>query len=149
MSIAPVRFLAAALLAAALVAGCADPGPPPGGTVAELARIDVAQGEGDIAQAGDEVTVHYTGWIYDEREPDLRGEQFDSSRERGEPFTFPLGAGRVIPGWDEGVTGMRVGGRRELRIPAEMAYGRRGAGGAIPPNASLVFDVELLEVRTP
>ena len=149
MSIAPVRTLFAALLGAVLVAGCADPGPPPGGSVAELERIDVEQGEGEAAQAGDEVAVHYTGWVYDEREPDLHGEQFDSSRERNEPFVFPLGAGQVIAGWDEGVTGMRVGGRRELRIPAEMAYGRRGAGGVIPPNASLVFDVELLEIRKP
>lgn len=149
MSIFPARILPAALLAAVLAAGCADPGPPPGGSVARLERIDITQGEGDIAQPGDEVTVHYDGWLYDEREQDLRGEPFDSSRERSEPFTFPLGAGRVIRGWDEGVTGMRVGGRRELRIPAEMAYGRRGAGGAIPPNTSLVFDVELLEVRKP
>lgn len=149
MSIAPVRILFAAVLGAVLVAGCADPGPPPGGSVAELERIDTGQGEGEVAQAGDEVTVHYSGWVYDEREPDLRGEPFDSSRERNEPFTFPLGAGRVIAGWDEGVAGMRVGGRRELRIPAEMAYGRRGAGGVIPPNASLVFDVELLEISRP
>ena len=149
MSIVPVRILFAAVLGAVLVAGCADPGPPPGGSVAELERIDTEQGAGGIAQAGDEVTVHYTGWVYDEREPDLRGEQFDSSRERNEPFTFPLGAGQVIAGWDEGVTGMRVGGRRELRIPSEMAYGKRGAGGVIPPNASLVFDVELLEVSKP
>ncbi|NLB57999.1 MAG: FKBP-type peptidyl-prolyl cis-trans isomerase [Gammaproteobacteria bacterium] len=149
MSIAAFRTCFPALLAAVLVAGCADPGPPPGGSVAELERIDVVQGEGELAQAGDEVVVHYSGWVYDEREADRRGEAFDSSRERDEPFTFPLGAGRVIAGWDEGVTGMRVGGRRELRIPSEMAYGRRGAGGVIPPNASLVFDVELLEVRRP
>lgn len=150
MSIAAAfRISALCLLAAVFAAGCADPGPPPGGSVAELERIDIKQGEGAIAQAGDEVVVHYSGWVYDEREPDLRGEAFDSSRERDEPFTFPLGAGRVIAGWDEGVTGMREGGRRELRIPAEMAYGRRGAGGVIPPNASLVFDVELLEVRKP
>lgn len=148
MSIAAaVRSSTLCLVAAALFAGCADPGPPPGGSVAELERIDIKQGQGEIAQAGDEVVVHYSGWIYDEREPDLRGEPFDSSRERGEPFAFPLGAGRVIAGWDQGVTGMREGGRRELRIPAEMAYGRRGAGGVIPPNASLVFDVELLEVH--
>ena len=149
MSIAAFRTCFPALLVAVLVAGCADPGPPPGGSVAELERIDVVQGEGELAQAGDEVVVHYSGWVYDEREADRRGEAFDSSRERDEPFTFPLGAGRVIAGWDEGVTGMRVGGRRELRIPSEMAYGRRGAGGVIPPNASLVFDVELLEVRRP
>lgn len=149
MSIIPVRTLLAVLFAAVLVAGCADPGPPPGGSVAELERIDVRQGEGAIAQPGDEVSVHYSGWVYDENAPDLRGEPFDSSRERNEPFVFPLGAGRVIRGWDEGVAGMRVGGQRELRIPAEYGYGKRGAGGVIPPNASLVFDVELLDVRKP
>lgn len=149
MSIFPTRILLAAVFAAAFIAGCADPGPPPGGSVAALERIDTVQGEGAIAQSGDQVVVHYSGWLYDEREPDLRGELFDSSHERNEPLTFPLGAGRVIRGWDEGVTGMRVGGRRELRIPAEMAYGRRGAGDVIPANASLVFDVELLEVHKP
>lgn len=147
--VAAIRVSTLCLLAAVFAAGCADPGPPPGGSVAELERIDIEPGEGAIAQAGDEVVVHYSGWVFDEREPDLRGEAFDSSRERDEPFTFPLGAGRVIAGWDQGVTGMRVGGRRELRIPADMAYGRRGAGAVIPPNASLVFDVELLEVRKP
>jgi len=149
MPIVTARTVLLSLLAAVLFAGCADPGPPPGGSVAGLERIDTLQGDGEPAQAGDEVVVHYSGWVYDERQPDRRGEPFDSSRERGEPFSFPLGAGRVIAGWDEGVAGMRVGGRRELRIPADMAYGRRGAGGVIPPNASLVFDVELLEVRKP
>lgn len=149
MSIAPLRLLFVALLGPVLAVGCADPGPPPGGSVMALERIDVEQGEGEIARSGDEVVVHYSGWVYDEREPDRRGELFDSSRERNEPFVFPLGAGQVIRGWDEGVAGMREGGRRELRIPAQMAYGRRGAGAAIPPNASLVFDVELLEVRRP
>ncbi|MGY0560400.1 FKBP-type peptidyl-prolyl cis-trans isomerase [Luteimonas sp. A277] len=146
MSIASVRILLASLFAAALVSGCADPGPPPGGTVAQMEQIEIREGQGDVAEAGDEVTVHYSGWVYDEREADRRGEPFDSSLERDQPFVFPLGAGRVIRGWDEGVAGMRVGGQRELRIPAEMAYGRRGAGAVIPPNASLVFEVELLEV---
>lgn len=147
MSFAPVRILLASLFAAAIASGCSDPGPPPGGTVAQMEQTEIREGQGELAEAGDEVVVHYSGWVYDQREADARGEAFDSSVERGEPFVFPLGAGRVIRGWDEGVAGMRVGGQRELRIPAEMAYGRRGAGGVIPPNASLVFEVELLEVR--
>ena len=140
------RFLLIAMLGLTLAA-CADPGPPPGGTVAELQRIDNAVGRGAVATSGSDVTVHYTGWIYDERRPDKRGEKFDSSVDRGEPFTFLLGAGRVIRGWDEGVAGMQVGGKRTLLIPAYMAYGRKGAGGVIPSNASLVFDVELLAVK--
>ena len=102
---------------------------------------------GATATAGSDVTVHYTGWLYDERAPDRRGTQFDSSRNRNEPFTFLLGAGQVIRGWDDGVAGMRVGGRRTLLIPSGYGYGRRGAGGVIPPNASLVFEVELLDVK--
>lgn len=143
--------LLAALLCTLLPAlsACRDPGPPPGGSVAELQRIDTRSGEGLLASPGSEVAVHYTGWIYDERVHDKRGEQFDSSYARGEPITFLLGSGRVIRGWDEGVAGMRVGGKRTLLIPSGLAYGRRGAGGAIPPNASLVFDVELVEVRPP
>ncbi|MCE7031569.1 FKBP-type peptidyl-prolyl cis-trans isomerase [Lysobacter sp. GX 14042] len=136
-----------ALFAAVLLAGCGEPAPPPGGTVAELQRIEVTTGEGTVAAAGDEVTVHYTGWLYDEAAPDHRGAEFDSSRTRGEPFTFLLGAGRVIRGWDEGVAGMRVGGQRVLMIPPELGYGRKGAGGVIPPQASLVFEVELLDVE--
>jgi peptidylprolyl isomerase/FKBP-type peptidyl-prolyl cis-trans isomerase FkpA len=104
-------------------------------------------GTGTEAVKGRTVSVHYTGWLYDEHSSDPRGPQFDSSRDRGEPFEFPLGAGRVIQGWDQGVAGMKVGGKRTLIIPPEMGYGARGAGGVIPPNATLVFDVELLGVR--
>jgi FKBP-type peptidyl-prolyl cis-trans isomerase FkpA len=93
------------------------------------------------------VAVHYTGWLYDPARPDGKGKKFDSSVDRGEPFVFPLGGGRVISGWDQGVAGMKVGGKRTLVIPASMGYGDRGAGGVIPPNATLIFDVELLEVR--
>ncbi|KAF0101438.1 MAG: fkbP [bacterium] len=97
-------------------------------------------GEGEEAKTGDTVRVHYTGWLTD-------GSKFDSSVDRDEPFDFPLGRGYVIRGWDEGVAGMRVGGRRKLTIPADLGYGARGAGGVIPPNATLVFEVELLAVR--
>ena len=92
-------------------------------------------------------SVHYTGWLHEQTAADKRGQKFDSSRDRGEPFVFKLGAGRVIRGWDEGVAGMRVGGKRELLIPADLGYGVRGAGKVIPPGASLVFEVELLDVR--
>jgi FKBP-type peptidyl-prolyl cis-trans isomerase len=107
---------------------------------------DVEVGTGQEAVKGKTVTVHYTGWLFDAHSGDPRGPQFDSSRDRGEPFAFPLGAGHVIQGWDQGVAGMKVGGKRTLVIPPELGYGTRGAGGVIPPNATLVFDVELLGV---
>ena len=141
-----MRF-ALPLLTLLALSACADPGPPPGGSVAELQRIDEKPGTGAIATAGSDVTVHYTGWLYDEKAKDMRGEKFDSSVDRGEPFTFPLGGGKVIRGWDDGVAGMRVGGKRRLLIPSYLGYGSDGAGGVIPPNASLVFEVELLAVK--
>lgn len=130
-----------------LLSGCTPPGPPPGGTLAQFQKIDTVAGHGAEAQSGDEVTVHYTGWLYDARATDQHGDKFDSSLDRGEPFRFHLGAGQVIRGWDEGVAGMKVGGKRTLMIPPDYGYGARGAGGAIPPGASLVFDVELLDTR--
>ena len=111
-----------------------------------LVKTDTVVGKGKEAIAGKTVEVHYTGWLYEVTAPKQRGKQFDSSVGRG-PFSFPLGAGRVIKGWDEGVAGMKVGGKRTLVIPAELAYGKRGAGGVIPPDAMLVFDVELLDVK--
>ncbi len=113
----------------------------------ELIKTDNMLGEGDLATSGKEVLVHYTGWLYDEAAPDHKGTKFDSSRDRNEPFDFPLGAGHVIKGWDQGVEGMKVGGQRTLVIPAHLGYGTRGAGGVIPPNATLVFDVELLAIN--
>jgi FKBP-type peptidyl-prolyl cis-trans isomerase FkpA len=109
--------------------------------------IEHKVGDGPVAESGHEVVVHYTGWLFDEGAPEQKGQKFDSSRDRGDPFSFSLGAGQVIKGWDQGVAGMRVGGSRTLVIPPELGYGARGAGGVIPPNATLVFDVELLAVR--
>ena len=100
---------------------------------------DLVAGDGEEAKAGQTVTVHYTGWLEN-------GTKFDSSKDRNDPFRFKLGAGQVIRGWDEGVAGMKVGGSRKLTIPAALGYGARGAGGVIPPNATLIFDVELLAV---
>ena len=104
-------------------------------------------GTGAEATNGKTVTVHYTGWLYDANAADHHGTKFDSSRDRNEPFPFPLGGGRVIQGWDQGVAGMKVGGQRTLVIPPQLGYGATGAGGVIPPNATLVFDVELLDVK--
>ena len=112
-----------------------------------LQKIDVKQGTGAEATPGKSVVVHYTGWLYDTSKPDSHGAKFDSSRDRNDPFRFPLGGGQVIKGWDEGVAGMKVGGQRTLVIPPQMGYGARGAGGVIPPNATLIFDVELLDVK--
>ena len=114
-------------------------------TPSGLQYEDTVVGSGDTAQAGREVEVHYTGWLYSPKAPQQHGAQVDTSTG-GAPFTFALGSGKVMPGWDQGLVGMKVGGKRTLIIPAEMGYGARGAGGVIPPNATLVFEVELLEV---
>jgi FKBP-type peptidyl-prolyl cis-trans isomerase FkpA len=110
-------------------------------TPSGLQYTDNVVGDGAEAKAGQHVSVHYTGWLYNDGE---QGAKFDSSRDRNDPFDFPLGAGMVIKGWDEGVQGMKIGGQRTLIIPPELGYGARGAGGVIPPNATLKFDVELL-----
>ena len=109
-------------------------------TASGLKYEDLTVGEGAEAKSGDRVSVHYTGWLEN-------GTKFDSSVDRGRPFDFPLGAGRVIKGWDQGVAGMKVGGKRKLTIPPALGYGERGAGGVIPPNATLVFEVELLKIN--
>ena len=108
--------------------------------MSELIIEDIHIGEGDTAETGRTVSVHYTGWLED-------GSKFDSSKDRNEPFEFPLGRGYVIPGWDQGVAGMKVGGSRKLTIPSHLGYGERGAGGVVPPNATLIFEVELLAVK--
>jgi FKBP-type peptidyl-prolyl cis-trans isomerase len=133
-----LKLLFASVISMALGAGSA--------LAQGLVKTDSVVGKGKEAVAGKIVVVHYTGWLHDEAAKGKRGKQFDSSIGRG-PFDFPLGAGRVIPGWDQGVAGMKVGGKRTLIIPPEFGYGARGAGGVIPPNATLVFDVELLDVR--
>jgi len=112
-------------------------------TASGLQYLDTIVGSGPEATAGNKVKVHYTGWLYND---DTQGAKFDSSKDRGDPFVFSLGAGMVIKGWDEGVAGMKVGGARTLIIPAALGYGARGAGGVIPGNATLKFDVELLGV---
>ena len=113
----------------------------------EFIKIDIKTGTGKEATAGKVVSVHYTGWLFDKSAADNKGKKFDSSRDRPGNFTFPLGTGRVIKGWDQGVQGMKVGGQRTLMIPPSMGYGARGAGNIIPPNAILIFDVELMAVQ--
>lgn len=117
--------------------------------VDQLTTVDQIVGTGPEARAGMDVLVHYTGWVYDQRAKDHHGKKFDSSYDAGHPFTFRLGAGVVIKGWDQGVLGMRVGGVRTLLIPAALGYGAKGAGDDIPPNATLVFDVELIGAAAP
>jgi FKBP-type peptidyl-prolyl cis-trans isomerase len=124
-----------------LLAACGGTQPMP------LQTNDTTTGTGAEATSGRRVVVHYTGWLYDPAAADKKGAKFDSSKDRNEPFEFGLGAGEVIRGWDEGVKGMKVGGKRVLTIPPEMGYGARGAGGVIPPNATLLFEVDLLDVR--
>ena len=115
--------------------------------ISQLQKNDIKVGDGAEARAGRVVRVHYTGWLYDATRDDKRGQKFDSSKDGNMPFDFTLGAKEVIPGWDEGVAGMKVGGVRLLTIPPSMGYGARGAGNVIPPNATLVFEVELLGVK--
>jgi peptidylprolyl isomerase len=145
--------MVAALFAANAVAQDTKPTPAPGAEKGEskmtktssgLQYEDVKVGTGDSPKKGQLAVVHYTGWLW---ENGAKGKKFDSSVDRGQPFTFPVGQGRVIKGWDEGVSTMKVGGKRILLIPPDLGYGSRGAGGAIPPNATLIFEVELLEVK--
>jgi peptidylprolyl isomerase len=122
----------------------AQPAARPTTTASGLQIIDTKVGTGATPKKGQTCVMHYTGWLY---QNGAKGKKFDSSVDRGQPFEFPIGAGRVIAGWDEGVATMKVGGKRTLIIPAKLGYGERGAGGVIPPNATLIFDVELLGVK--
>ena len=142
------------LLFAAAVAGCAR-GNSDGQSMTQMAdsgvtslqKTDVTVGGGAEARTGSTVRVHYTGWLYDPKPADHRGSKFDSSKDGNSPFEFRLGSGEMIQGWDEGVAGMKVGGTRVLTIPPALGYGARGASGVIPPNATLVFEMELLDVK--
>ena len=140
----------ALILGAAVVAiGCGGGSGPTSPTLlpgAPFSQTDLRVGAGADATAGKRVTVNYTGWLYDPTRPEQKGQQFDTSVGR-QPFVFTLGAGQVIRGWDQGVAGMKVGGQRRLVIPPDLAYGSQGSGGVIPPNATLVFDVDLLDVQ--
>lgn len=151
--------LAFSLVAAMMLAtGCSREQPQaqaeetkaPPAPITELQRIDLHVAPGEGISQGQRAVVHYTGWLYDPGAPDHKGKQFDSSRDRGQPFRFTIGAGQVIRGWEEGVQGMRVGSKRRLIVPSDLGYGEMGAGnGAIPPNATLVFDIELLAIEQP
>lgn len=140
-----IMLFAALMLPMMMTAGdqpTNGPEKPKGAAVVKASGLkywDLKEGSGAMATKGHRVRVHYTGWLEN-------GKKFDSSVDRGQPFVFPLGAGRVIKGWDEGVEGMKVGGKRQLRIPPELGYGSRGAGNVIPPNSTLIFDVQLLGV---
>lgn len=147
-------LLARALLAGAataiigLSAACGGHAPaPPPSPVGSLEIIDLKPGTGPAIAAGQQAVVQYTGWLYDASAPDKKGREFDSSRSTGQPFRFVIGAGQVIKGWDQGIAGMKAGGRRRLIVPADLAYGDGGAGGVIPPGAALVFDVELVAIE--
>ncbi|MBI3901686.1 MAG: FKBP-type peptidyl-prolyl cis-trans isomerase [Nitrosomonadales bacterium] len=124
-----------------MLAACASP------QMAELIKTDIKAGNGSRPIPGKMLTVHYTGWLYDEKAADHHGKKFDSSRDRGQPFRFRFGVGQVIKGWDQGIDGMKIGGQRTLIVPPDLAYGENGAGGVIPPDATLVFDVELLGIQ--
>lgn len=145
-------LLLAALAGTLLLAACKPHPPPPAvadaPAITELVKKDVEIGTGEPIAAGEIAVVHYTGWLYDPAGPENRGRKFDSSRDRGRPFRFAVGAGSVIQGWDQGVLGMQVGGQRLLIVPSSLGYGPEGAGGGvIPPNAPLLFDIELLAIE--
>ncbi len=139
-----LAFLAALLVAGAPGAATAQLLNKPFTTQSGLQIMDTKAGTGAVPKPGQICVMHYTGWLYKDG---AKGEKFDSSLDRGEPFQFAIGKGQVIPGWDEGVATMKVGGKRTLIIPPGLGYGARGAGGVIPPNATLIFDVELLDVQ--
>jgi len=141
------RARAAIVLLSVLLGACSHPVAPAGPGPSALEIEDLKVGHGDPISAGHEAVVDYTGWLYEDAAPEHKGREFDSSRRTGRPFRFALGAGQVIKGWDQGVAGMKVGGSRRLIVPAALAYGEEGAGGVIPPGATLVFDVDLVGIE--
>jgi FKBP-type peptidyl-prolyl cis-trans isomerase FkpA len=140
-------------VALALLVACSGKPPAASGPVTgtpevnSMEIVELQAGPGPAIGAGQKAVVQYTGWLYEASAPDKKGKEFDSSRNSGQPFRFVVGAGQVIKGWDQGVLGMKVGGRRRLTIPADLAYGDAGAGGVIPPGATLVFEVELIAIE--
>jgi FKBP-type peptidyl-prolyl cis-trans isomerase FkpA len=136
------------IVLAGLIAACsAKPGAAPAGGVSSMQSVELKPGAGEGITAGKIAVVQYTGWLYEASATDNKGKQFDSSRTSGQPFRFPLGTGHVIKGWDQGVAGMKLGESRRLIIPAELAYGDSGAGGVIPPGATLIFDIDLVAIE--
>jgi FKBP-type peptidyl-prolyl cis-trans isomerase len=146
-SIALCALLAAAACSEKPAAPAADAALPAAPVVNKLETVDLQVGTGAEAASGQTAVVQYTGWLYEAAAADKKGKQFDSSKNGGQPFKFVIGAGQVIKGWDQGVAGMKVGGSRRLTIPPELGYGDAGAGGVIPPGATLIFDVDLVAVE--
>jgi FKBP-type peptidyl-prolyl cis-trans isomerase FkpA len=143
----PLRQIGVVLLVGLIAACGGKPGTAPAGGVSSLQSVEIKAGTGEAITAGKIAVVQYTGWLYEAAAKDNKGKQFDSSRTLGKPFRFPVGTGQVIKGWDQGVVGMKVGESRRLIIPADLAYGDSGAGGVIPPGATLVFDIDLIAVE--
>jgi FKBP-type peptidyl-prolyl cis-trans isomerase FkpA len=143
----PLRTIGIFLLAASIAACGGKPVPAPPGAVNSMQTVQLKPGAGEAITAGKTAVVQYTGWLYESSATDHKGKQFDSSRTGGQPFRFAVGTGQVIKGWDQGVVGMKVGESRRLVIPADLAYGDSGAGGVIPPGATLVFDVDLVAIE--
>src|SRR5580698_1171138 len=143
----PLRNLGALVLVGLIAACGGKPAAAPPSGVNSMQSVELKPGTGEAVAAGKIAVVQYTGWLYETSATDHKGKQFDSSRTGGQPFRFPVGAGQVIKGWDQGVAGMRIGESRRLIIPADLAYGDSGAGGVIPPGATLVFDIEIIFIE--
>jgi FKBP-type peptidyl-prolyl cis-trans isomerase FkpA len=143
----PLWKIGVAVLAALIAACGAKPGNAPTSAVNSMQSVELKAGAGEGITSGKIAVVQYSGWLYEASATDHKGKQFDSSRTLGKPFRFPLGTGQVIKGWDQGVLGMKIGESRRLIIPADLAYGDNGAGGVIPPGATLVFDIDLLAIE--
>lgn len=143
----PLSKLGAVVLVGLIAACSGKPGAAPASGVSAMQSVEIKPGTGEAISAGKIAVVQYTGWLYEAAAKDNKGKQFDSSRTGGQPFRFPVGTGQVIKGWDQGVVGMKVGESRRLIIPADLAYGDSGAGGVIPPGATLIFDIDLIAIE--